>query len=87
MIEQKVFGPDRFAVDYVGFGFRVLVDDEGYYVTLPHQCDAWSIASRDEFTPATRQDAIARLMEFIDEASEALTALEQHEWNVKAGLA
>jgi hypothetical protein len=69
------------------FGFRVQhqqasgsPDDpwhepEGWRVSLPHQCDAWEIAPRDDYGVAPHPDAVAGLEAFIAEAHEALAAL------------
>lgn len=49
--------------------------NEGWNVSLPHQCDRWDIAGT-EYDPVTHADAIAFLEQFIAEATEALAALQ-----------
>lgn len=65
------------------FGFRVqfIKPDEpdevgGWWVGLPHQCDSWDVAGT-EYNALGMSTAADELQRFIDEATEALQALQQ----------
>lgn len=58
------------------FGFRVRnIEGDGWIVDLPHQCDSWMITGFN-YKPATQEDAIIQLTQFIAEAQEALERLK-----------
>lgn len=61
---------------------RVVNPQYGWYVCLPHQCDAWDIAGY-KYDPVPKEKAIEDLQKFIAEAQEALLALqEERQMNV-----
>lgn len=68
---------ERFGIEVV---YYPADPDEGagYEVRLPHQCDAWQIASWPQVwgPPTPYKQAISRLEDFISEAQEALHALK-----------
>lgn len=47
-----------------------------YSVVLPHQCDSWEIVG-DYSTGLNKEEAIAELQRFIDEATDALEELKE----------
>jgi hypothetical protein len=55
---------------------------EEFYVRLPHQCDEWVIGDS-----TSKDEVVAALQQFIDEAEEALIRLRalepcDHDWEV-----
>lgn len=52
---------------------------EGWSVTLPHQCDEWSIAGEKYEHPPSHEEAVADLTAFIEQAQEALGRLIREE--------
>jgi hypothetical protein len=65
------------------FKFFVTVPDKGEYgdnsynVSLPHQCGSWEIFDEDYGTKsADKEEAIAYVRLFIEEATVALRVLE-----------
>jgi hypothetical protein len=52
--------------------------EDHWLVGLPHQCDSWMIAS-DSYDYTSHEDAVAKLKQFIQEAQDALAALERRE--------
>ena len=71
----------------VGFGLMFAfhrdgtADDSpvaGYSVTLPHQCDQWSIAG-DEFDPVSLELVKARLQVFAADVQATLAAVQAYE--------
>ena len=55
-------------------------DDEGWKVTLPHQCDEWAITAASCYdSPVPIAVAVARVESFIAEATECLDALRRGE--------
>jgi hypothetical protein len=61
------------------FGFAVRrFGDDRWSVSLPHQCDSWDIAGEDQWTSeaVSRDEAARSLAQFIEEAQQALDALD-----------
>jgi hypothetical protein len=70
------------------FGFKVEFRDAyphdeddapGWLVSLPHQCDRWDIVGSVLYGGKGWTTACETLQQFIDEATEALTALRQQQ--------
>ncbi len=65
-----VTGPVMFYNVHHPDGYHI----RNFEVSLPHSCDEWIIASAPN-----REDAIAELMQFIDQAEDALAKLREIE--------
>lgn len=62
---------------YDGRGpFKVVKCDDGYEVSLPHQCEEWAVTTKYEYD--TGEVAILRLEEFLADGAAALEALRRH---------
>lgn len=67
------------------FGFKATYtpgyydgDEQGWKVSLPHQCDGWAItADSDYASPVPKAEAIARLSRFIAEAEQILDQIRE----------
>lgn len=57
------------------FGFKVTRFRGTWTVSLPHQCDSWSITGEDGYHGVPQPDAVNALERFIAEATEALEHL------------
>ena len=65
------------------FGFKATYtpayydgDDEGWKVTLPHQCDSWCITADSDYgSPVSKDEALTRLRQFIAEAQAVMAQI------------
>ncbi|GAA0550251.1 hypothetical protein GCM10010172_35450 [Paractinoplanes ferrugineus] len=62
------------------FGFKATYtpgyydgEEQGWKVSLPHQCDSWAITADSDYdSPVPKAEAVARLSQFIAEAQGVL---------------